>query len=150
MNTEISGQAVVVASTKLVDVATLSLRRTPGPTITKAQGGLRLALGRAVFVGERRYRRSDALDEELTNDEDPIESRDADAQLVAHTNLLRRLHLVAVHPYMPCAACCRRGRARLVDTDRPEPAVHTCGIHQELVLRRDTSAPAMIRPWPIT
>ena len=59
----------------------------------------------------------------LAHDEDPVEAGDAHAQLVTGADGLRRLRALAVHPYMPRAACGRRGGAGLVDADRPEPAV---------------------------
>ena len=114
-----------------VDIAALTLGRPARPAITDGNEGCLFPRrqGRGAIVYREGCRRcTDALGQELLDDEDAVEACDPDAQLIADPHGLCGLRAIASDVNMPRTARRSGCGSGFVDPDCPEPGIHSNGV----------------------
>lgn len=113
----------LVAAAETIDVTAFTLRGAAGAAITHGNSRDRFAFRGEIDDGECGPRRSHPLLQQFVDHEDSIEAGDPDTNFITNPDVLRCLRRGSIYLHVPSAACRRRSRTRLVDTDRPQPSI---------------------------
>jgi hypothetical protein len=126
------------ALTQPIDHPTISLRRSPGRTVTDESGraGILRRWPRAAvddaLGGDRRPR---AAGNDAGDLQDSITTIDANGDHVAHAYLGSRFGDGSIHRHVAGAARLRGDATGLEGAHRPQPAIHPGALHAQILSR---------------